>query len=156
MRTRLRDLEARGDQSLSDEHGVVGKVALPKGGLRVAATSIETISRILHLMHAVLLVRESLEVNLDLRLLCTPHLGHNLRYPVSVMSIARLGRAGGLTNASSSHARVFSMNSAGHPLAVDDELVPGSANVDLGDLMMLGCLDRDGRLGGSVVCGCNG
>lgn len=55
-----------------------------------------------------------------------------------------------LTNASSSDAGVVSMNLGRHPLAIDDELVAGTTNVDLGDLLAVdglrGCGEFDARL----------
>lgn len=59
---------------------------------------------------------------------------------------------GKLTDPNRSHARVLSMNSGRHPLAVDDELVSRPANVDLGDFVVLSGLDENGTLDRGVCC----
>lgn len=55
-----------------------------------------------------------------------------------------------LTDASRGHARILSMDLAGHPLAIDDELVSRPANTDLGDVPMLDRVGGHRRINGGV------
>lgn len=120
-------------------------IALRKRQLRIATNSDISITGVLLLVNAIFLIGEGLEVNLDLGFLRPPSFCDDS----SCVMLAVLGkgrRQRKPTDAGSSQTGVASMNPGGHPLTVDDELIPRPTNAEFGNLRVVRSLKSDSRL----------